>query len=195
MRNIITVAKNQLPEAIRDLVHGNSVDVHLCESVEIGSIQWNGGTRAEYTLVELATGKRKPIIDSRPWPQSMWPIGKTELPAGFVIVEGGTFCGKPARGCVYARAADVAPALSKQPIELPHALRQVLAALSQYNSKGRERFRSDAMMSRVTWDNHIAKLCERGLCDKRGVLTVEGKNRTRIINSAILNPFCPEFRG
>lgn len=195
MSKTITVAAKDLPPVLSVLLHKEHVEVTLCDSVEIGSMQWDGGTRYQYAIVELATGHVKPIVDVRPWPQNMNPIGRVEIPSGFVVVQTGTFCGKPSSGHVYANVADVTAALPKLTPELPHHLQQTLKAIATYNSKGKERHRQDAGISRLDWDWFVQELVKLGLCNKNGSLTVEGKNVARNIDSLIINPYSDKFKG
>jgi hypothetical protein len=86
---------------------------------------WDGGSRSEFAIVELATMARKPL------PTTTHPYfgivrhglaGKEDsvlsadyagnvtlkvLPEGFALVEAGTFCGKPATARVYVNSANL----------------------------------------------------------------------------------------
>lgn len=75
---------------------------------------WDGGSRSEFVLIELATMRRKPLpTASHPFydisskgltnqkaeaieTDHVGNVYLTELPPGFALVEAGTFCGKPA---------------------------------------------------------------------------------------------------
>ncbi len=87
---------------------------------------WDGGSRSEYAIVELATGARKSLpTQSHPYYDiargglanaenevlSVDHVGNVTLkvlPEGYALVQAGTFCGKPATAFVYLNAANVA---------------------------------------------------------------------------------------
>jgi hypothetical protein len=86
---------------------------------------WDGGSRDEYAIVELATGKRH-ALPTRTHPffdiASRGVSGETEalsvdargnitlklLPDGFALVQGGIFCGKTATAHIYLNASNIA---------------------------------------------------------------------------------------
>ena len=186
----IAVETAKLPAHIARLVDRKYVDVYLTDSVTIGCQQWDSGSRTQYAVASLDDASQvKPVHDPRPWPSNMAPLGQTAIAPRFVIVETGVFCGKPATPAIYARPEDISPALAAPKVEIPHKLAQILSALGQYNSVGRKRFRQDFGVSQATWDSAIAQLNGLGYCDKRGALTVDGKNAARQIDSMITNPY------
>lgn len=196
-RQTITVAKDQLPECIRTYIPSDRIDVTLCTEVTLHSTQWDGGTRNVYRAIHLGTGEIKSLHDTRPWPQNMQAMDAVTIPEGCIILQTGTFCGRTSAGHIYARAGDVTPALPK-PVDvalLPHHLQQVLKAIAEYNSKGREGFRSDVGMSKEKWALYLSFLVERGLCKPNSRLTVAGENLARTIDSMILNPYSDKFKG
>ncbi len=176
--NHITVATKDMPPVLQVLLHKQTCEVVLTDSVTISQcdLEWSGGTRYEYALVELATGIVKPI-------KSAVTFG---WKSGFVVVRTGVFCGKPTNGTVYANAVDVTPALPKPAPTLSHTQQQILKVLSCYNSKGKERFRQDMQIKREVWDVHINDFVNIGLCNKNGSLTIEGKNVARTIPNSII---------
>lgn len=199
MLNSIAVKASDLPASIRSLI-GNAASVEVWpyedgSTVTLGSVQWDSGSRNQYHVVHLDSGTVKPVQDVRPWPQNMAPIGETMIAPRCVIVKTGTFCGKPATPYIYARTADISPQLAAPAVELPFNLAQTLAAISQFNSVGRKRFREDFRMSQATWDSNVAALAALGLCDKRGAITVEGRNASRTIKRDITNPYSPVSKG
>jgi hypothetical protein len=96
---------------------------------------WDGGTRDEYAIVELSTGRRKPLptsthpyfdIAGRGLANGESPDGYVSsdhvgnvtllaLPQGFALVAAGTFCGKPATAKVYLNSADMPRLLPPAP--------------------------------------------------------------------------------
>lgn len=89
---------------------------------------WDGGSRSEFAVVELATGKVKQLpTRSHPYfDVARYGVhGQDEhisvdyagnitlkvLPEGFALVEAGTFCGKPATARVLLNPANMAKLL------------------------------------------------------------------------------------
>jgi len=90
---------------------------------------WDGGSRSEFALVELATMVRKPLptrthpffeVAARGMANQESEVLKVDhvgnvslkvLPEGFALVEAGTFCGKPATAHVYLNPANMAKLL------------------------------------------------------------------------------------
>jgi hypothetical protein len=90
---------------------------------------WDGGSRSEYAIVDLATMQRKSLptrthpyfdvaargmINAEDSIIKVDHVGNVELkvlPEGFALVEAGTFCGKPATAHVYLNAANMAKLL------------------------------------------------------------------------------------
>jgi hypothetical protein len=82
---------------------------------------WDGGSKSVFVLVELATLTRKSLpTSSHPYfdlqsasgitPDVTFDRGNVtlnHLPEGIALVEGGTFCGKPATAHVYVNPANL----------------------------------------------------------------------------------------
>lgn len=186
----ISVETSKLPAHIARIVDRKYVDVYLTDSVTIGCQQWDSGSRTQYTVASLDDSSMvKPVHDPRPWPLNMAPLGSTAIAPRCVVISTGTFCGKPATPTIYARPEDISPSLAAPKPELPFKLAQILSAMSQYNSIGRKRFREDFKVSQTMWDSAVAELAALGYCDKRGALTVDGRNAARQIDSMIVNPY------
>lgn len=174
---------NQLPDHIRTLCGRGPVRVELLkpgQTVHIGSMQWDGGTRDLYHVASLDSPIVKPVEDKRPWPQNMAPIGATPLPPRHVIINTGTFCGKPATPVLYALAADVSPMLEGPKHQLTDLQSQVLGAIAGLNSKGRADFRARHRISDAQWLAACQDLSGLGLVtlNKRGAaaITTAGRN-------------------
>lgn len=90
---------------------------------------WDGGSRSEFAIVELATGKRRNLpTSSHPYfdvarygvqgenqvlrIDSAGGVYLKELPEGFALVEAGTFCGKPSTATVYVPEANLTKLLA-----------------------------------------------------------------------------------
>jgi len=183
----VTVATKDMPTCIQALLRNDHVEVRITDNVSVhqSDLEWSGGTRYQFLLVELAASTIVPITKG----------GSFVLPAGFVVVKTGVFCGKPAAGCVYANANDVTAALPKPTPILPHYLQQTLKAIACYNSNGKARHREDVGIGKQAWEQFVLELVKLGLCNKNGSLTVDGKNAAHNIDSMIINPYSDKFKG
>ena len=81
--------------------------VEVSESVCYSGTYWDGGSRTEYTAVSLSDFRAVNGARFNP-PQFGGPRVDpvVAVPPGIVIVEHGTFCGKPATPCVHVNPAD-----------------------------------------------------------------------------------------
>ena len=104
--------------------HGAVISEFPEHGVNINSY-WDGGSRDEYAIVELASNTRKALPTStHPYfdvarrglvnPESpdvavdhVGNITLKHLPEGFALVSAGTFCGKPATAHVYLNPANL----------------------------------------------------------------------------------------
>jgi hypothetical protein len=82
---------------------------------------WDGGSKAEFVIVQLSTMQRKSLpTSSHPYFELHNVTGETadvsfergcaslkRLPEGFALVEAGTFCGKPATAHIYLNSANI----------------------------------------------------------------------------------------
>ena len=90
---------------------------------------WDGGSRSEFAIIELATMARKPLpTRTHPYFEiaargltnqedqniSIDHVGNVtlkRLPEGFALIEAGTFCGKSATAHIYLNPANMAKLL------------------------------------------------------------------------------------
>jgi hypothetical protein len=86
---------------------------------------WDGGSRDEYAIVELATLRRHPlptsthpyfdlagkgihsVEDQHVIVDHVGNVTLKHLPEGFVLISAGTFCGKPATAHIWVPAANM----------------------------------------------------------------------------------------
>lgn len=97
---------------------------------------WDGGSRDEFAVIELATNRRKNLpASSHPYfdVQAKGIAGESEhvaidargcitlkvLPEGFALISCGIFCGKPATAHVYLNPANLAKMLPAAPAPAP----------------------------------------------------------------------------
>ena len=149
---------------------------------------WDGGSRSSYEMVELATGRAVPFPGqgAAPWDAKRQDL-KFKIPEGYCVREHVIFCGKDLGLRFYLRPEDAAPMLPA-PVDLSHAEKIVLMATAGFKASygGRDRYqmaedalnyRTGAVMpSREVWEAAKGRLIERGMLDKRGAITVKGRN-------------------
>jgi len=155
---------------------------------------WSGGSCSHYTLIELSTGRAVafPGQQSAPWDAGRKSL-EFDLPRGFVVREHVVFCGKDLGLRFTVHPEDAAPLLPK-PVDLSHVERLVLMATVGFKSSygGQDRYQmaqnayapcwkapdpnKPAFPTRQAWDAAKADLATRGLLDKRGAITVAGRN-------------------
>ena len=83
-----------------------------CEVKEINacSTMWSEGSRSQYYFLNMETKQRSPVDLSglATSPFSGGALSKdVEIPDGHLLIEVGTFCGKPATPFIFGRAKDL----------------------------------------------------------------------------------------
>ncbi len=165
---------------------GKTVKVTASETVSLYDLNWSGGSRNQYrtcTIDGQPMGSADRFNAMAPWDNVA--EGKSlPIPQGFVCVEHSIFCGKDTGLTVYVNPADMPRYLPSKP-ELTADERLILDATrslkASYNGMDRyEMKRRDAypkpFMSRDQWETVKAGLVAKGLLDKRGAITLAGKN-------------------
>lgn len=85
--------------------------VRAAESITLSGLNWDGGSRDEYRACSIdgkqGSGVTTGIL-STPAPWNNQFEGKSvPIPQGYVIVRGGTFCGKDATLCLHVNPSDM----------------------------------------------------------------------------------------
>jgi len=135
---------------------------------------WSGGTRHEYTVVDVATGERV-SLPSNGFHQ---PDGESVIPQGYVVVEHGTFCGKRMVPTIHTHPGDLAGALP-EPSSLSDSMVRVLCATAQYKNTygGQTGIRQrHSGLSLEDWNTTQAEAIDKGFLRKNGSITREGRN-------------------
>ena len=105
-KDVRTIIKATFPNYRR-----KTVLVEIAVKMQIYGLNWDGGSRHEYAACTL-NGKSKSGIAAKinmPHPMNNPYEGlKIEIPRGAIVVQGGTFMGKPSRLRVYVHPADFA---------------------------------------------------------------------------------------
>ena len=85
---------------------GRKFYVHAAESVTFHDLNWGGGTRNEYVLVELGSGKTASLPNAPPWAQPL--EGQTvAMRPGYAVAKHADFCGHDCGITVLVHPADM----------------------------------------------------------------------------------------
>ena len=132
----LPISANPTIKSIAQLVsRKRSCMVSFTEKVAYSDTFWDGGSRSQYTAVELATLKTVHGPQFAP-PEFGGPRSEliVPLPRGFCIVKHGTFMGKPAIPHIHIRPDDavalgIAPAsmFTREQLEGPAGVMQLNA--------------------------------------------------------------------
>lgn len=166
-------------------------------SVEIGTQQWSEGSRDLFTAVNLGTGESKPMVDRRPWPENMKPLGSVDIKPGFAVVEHSTFCGKDMGLRFYIRPENATKLLPDQSSgDFTLAQQAVLFGTRSFKSSygGKDRYDmtcgslpSDKYyadfpsVERTQWEAAKTELIGQGYLNARGAITTKGRNAAESI--------------
>lgn len=163
-----------------------------CESVTLTNAYWDGGSRSEYTAVNLDTGSATsacPAITNPFAPTG--PMGTrgpavVVIPERTVIVARHVFCGHDSGIEIFARPSDVAPLLPAPASSLTEEQRIVLhytrSRKPSYGGISNYRFHSanaETGISLAAWDRAKAALIASGHLNKAGAITNLGRNAPR----------------
>ena len=143
---------------------------------------WSGGSRDFYAFYELATGKSFDVEGNHPYFEANRPRELEKLPPGVVLVRHSIFCGKDTGITIYASSSDLAPLLPPS-VELTEDERTVLQYTRSYKSSyggiSNYRWHEANRHNGITlerWDTAKSLLIGKKLLNKRGAITVAGRN-------------------
>lgn len=131
--NTAKINRTQLPGTVKHHSKGRNAIVECRATVNTYGTWWDGGSKEEYRFVRLADG----VCRSSGAPtQPFGPVTSVELTLtpGEVVVQTGTFCGKPSTMHVYCHPDDLCRVLGFKdvPAEMP-----ALIAADWLTEKGR----------------------------------------------------------
>ena len=163
---------------------GRKVQVRLTESVSFHGTQWDGGSRSDYLILDLATDKLVPIPEAPFLAPSALHEGSHALSAGFVVAEHCLCCGKDIGIILHVNPATLGRLLpSIQSAEVSQDEKIVLTATrclkSSYNGVKNYRFveaKREAGITLERWEAAKQSCIDKGLLDSRGAITSAGKN-------------------
>jgi hypothetical protein len=162
---------------------GRKFQVRTAESVTLHDNYWSGGTKSDYMGVNLASGEiHSPECSEYGNPFVHPDIPTVRLAPGLAIVEHSRFCGKD-MGIVIHVHPDNLGKLLPAPTALSEPERIVLWATRSfkagYGGDPENRYheaRRETSITRDDWTRGKAMAVEKGLLDKRGAITVAGRN-------------------
>lgn len=136
---------------------------------------WSGGSKTFWTLVDLADGRQLPLPESGAVGQPKPPT-LDALPVNTALVETGVYLGKPTVARVHMHPDNLTKLIPAEQPVLTDAEKFVLNCIGAYTSSYRaEEYRRKGLDER---DVELIKgtLHSKGLIDKRGAITVAGRN-------------------
>ena len=150
---------------------------------------WDGGSKDEYRLVDLATGQlwsmpsSHPMFDYLPSGDRCGRLQISALPENAALVQGGVCLGKPAKVTVFLRSDNMVKMIAHKP-ELTDPERKALEVIGSIRGGVRGEYFRDAGLGEYGAANPvIASLVVKGLAkaNKAGAvqLTIEGRNARR----------------
>lgn len=137
---------------------------------------WDGGSRTDYTVVDIATGKSIDLPGINPLRER--DERQAVIPRGYAVIEHSVFCGKHQPPQIWTHPGDLTPALPR-PAELPEALaRCLIATASLKNTYGGETGirQKRSGLTPEEWTAAQAECLSRGLLNRAGAITREGRN-------------------
>jgi hypothetical protein len=112
--NEVNISRRECPKAILNVTgfKGRKITVVLANDVFVHGFYWDGGSKTEWTMFNLATGEHREMSARASAPfnfggamEATYPI-----PEGWVVVEDRIFCGKRMGLRIHARAPLAIPA-------------------------------------------------------------------------------------
>jgi len=144
---------------------------------------WDGGSRDYYYFYQPATGKIMPVGSNHPAFEANQPRELKRLPDDLILIEHSIFCGKDAGLTFYVNPENLSNYLPRNNGELSLEEKLVLVATrslkSSYNGiKNLRLYEINRYyrMSGETWEQIKSRLSGKGLLNKRGAITPEGRN-------------------
>lgn len=187
----IHLEASQVPAALRGGYEGQKFKAVVTEAVTIPATAglWDGGSRDDYTAIDLATGQRAELVylNAAPW-DGQRREATARLEPGKAVVRHSTFQGQDMGLTFYVHPANAAAMLPPPGDELTAHEAVVLIATRNLKASygGRDRYQMaciDSMaygelpkMTRAEWDATKAELIGKGLLNKAGAITPKGRN-------------------
>jgi len=180
--DVIAVAKKAYPD-----YNGRKFRVEVCPeyegkyTIDVRS-SWEGGSRNYFTFLRLDTGNTMEVPAQSAFDAKIKGADSVALVPGLVCVEHSYFCGKDMGIRIHIHPANV-PALLPPAEEVSRNEKIVLVFTRSfkpsYNGITNYRYHEAHRETGITeeeWNAAKADSISKGWMDKRGALTIEGKN-------------------
>jgi hypothetical protein len=186
MQQVIHLDPKMIPAQLRGGYTGKMFKAYVCTETTIPSDAgiWGGGSRDKYYAINLSTGAIVPFPgqNSAPWDSSRRDL-KVTIEPGLAVVCRTIFSGKDL-GLTFYLHPDNATKLLPPPTDLTEHEAIVLEATASLKSSynGKDRYQMSQLwdgkpsMTRAQWDEAKTSLIAKGLLNKAGAITVNGKN-------------------
>jgi hypothetical protein len=165
---------------------GRKFQVELTETINFSGTQWAGGSKTDYRIVQLDGMKVVGIPEAPFLQRSPLHEGQYVLPPGYVVVSHHISCGKDLGLTFSVNPRDSFKLLPKPTEELTRAEKIVLVATglkSSYGGIKDLRFHEaheKTGISRQEYDQAKELLIKKGLLNKAGAITPQGKNAINV---------------
>ena len=159
---------------------GQKVQANITDTIHFYNTMWDGGSRRTYVLVDLACGRAVQLQQAEFLKRDALYEQPQPIPEGFVCVVNAE-C-RVDHIEIHGPAANL-QALLPKPSELTDDEKTVLIATRSYKSSyagiSNYRFHEATIKTGITqerWDAAKATLITKGMLNKAGAITVDGKN-------------------
>lgn len=136
---------------------------------------WDGGSRDYYFFYHLDQNNIVEVGSNHPIYEKNQPRTLEELPDRVILVKHTICCGKDLGLTFYAKESDMAHLLEQKTPELTDIEKSVLR-LTSYRSDFRKEQMRAQRINQETYEQTKASLVEKGFLDKRGAVTITGRN-------------------
>ena len=189
--NTIYLDPKMVPASLRGSYSGKAFKARVCETVTIPSYagNWSGGSRDTYKAIDFETGNDVAVSDNVSAPWDKRSDRTVTLSPRFCVVEHTIFCGKDLGLTFYVHPETAVKLLPAPAAELSETESLVLNATKSFKSSygGKDRYQmamderrwaKDAppFPSREQWEAAKQSLISKGLLNKAGAITVNGRN-------------------
>lgn len=151
---------------------------------------WSGGSIDYWSFVDLATMKTRSVQENgTPFSNGRQIEQLTELPFNVALVRHSIFCGKDMGLTVYVRPDQMSQIALPAPVELTREEKIVLCFTASLKSSyaGIKNYRfheahEDTGITLEAWESSKGALITRGLLNKAGAITEDGRNAINGVN-------------